>query len=81
MCIESTAIADTGSASVVLDEEESIQQVVFDLVDDNVVEANEVIQVKLSVVGEGVGIDLIVDTAIITITDDDGKLIYGLHLI
>ena len=74
--IESTAISDTNSINmhVILDEEESTQQIVLHLVDDNVVEVSEVIQVKLSIVGESVGIELIDDTATIIISDDDGQL-------
>jgi hypothetical protein len=46
-------------------------QLFLPLVDDDVVEANEVIQVQLSI-AVGDGIELSADMATITILDDDG---------
>ena len=72
---ENTSITDTGSGVIELGEDETVQTLRFQLLDDEVVEANEVLQVTLSIVGEDAGIDLTVDTTTLIITDDDGQLI------
>lgn len=56
---------------VAFGEEETVLQLFLPLVDDDVVEGNEVIQVRLSI-AVGDNIELTADTATITIIDDDG---------
>ena len=67
-----SSLADLGSeVEVTFGEEDTVLQLFLPLVDDDVVEANEVIQVQLSV-AVGDGIELTADTATITIIDNDG---------
>lgn len=73
--IENSAVANFGNESVIMfGENESVQQIIIALVDDDVVEANEIIQVKLSTTVED-SVELITDTATIIIIDDDGQLV------
>ena len=56
---------------VAFGEKKTVLQLFLPLVDDDVVEGNEVIQVRLSI-AVGDNIELTADTATITIIDDDG---------
>lgn len=76
LCAESTSIVSTGYQSVTLDEDDTTQLLVLHLIDDNLVEADEIVQVKLTVVGQSAGIELVNDTAMVTITNDDGILVH-----
>ena len=72
---ENSSLADFGGEIVLtFGEEETVQQLLLPLVDDDVVEANEVIQVRLSIAVDD-NIELTADTATIFIIDDDGQLI------
>ena len=72
---ENSSLADFGGEMVLtIGEEETVQQLLLPLVNDDVVEANEVIQVRLSIAVDD-NIELTADTATIFIIDDDGQLI------
>lgn len=67
-----SSLADFGSEVVLtFGEEETVHQLLLPLVDDDIVEANEVLQVKLSIAMDN-NIELTADTATIFIVDDDG---------